>query len=51
MIHPNALSDGDNRGKGDVDGQVGSLTDRTTRIDVVARNKYNGGNGYPDFVI
>ena len=45
----NALSDGDERGKGENNGNVGSSIDIQTRIDVVARNKYNGSKGYPDF--
>ena len=49
MIHPNAMSDGDEKGKGEVDGKVGSSIDIQTRTDVVARNKYNGSKGYPDF--
>ena len=47
--HENALSDGDEKGKGELDGKVGSLTDIKSRIDVVARNKYNPLKGYPDF--
>ena len=44
-----ALSDGDEKGKGELDGKVGSLTDIKSRTDVVARNKYNPSKGYPDF--
>jgi len=49
MVHPNAMSDGDDKGKGDNNGNVGSSIDIQTRTDVVARNKYNGSKGYPDF--
>jgi hypothetical protein len=49
MVHPNAMSDGDDRGKGENNGNVGSSIDIQTRTDVVARNKYNGSKGYPDF--
>ena len=44
----NALSDGDEIGKGQVGdtGTVGSLTDINTRIQIMATNKYNGENGY-----
>jgi hypothetical protein len=34
-----------------VEGRVGSLTDINVRTEVVAKNKYNGTKGYPDFVI
>jgi hypothetical protein len=50
-INLNALSNGDDKGKGDVNGQVGSLTDINVRTEVVAKNKYNDAKGYPDFVI
>ena len=44
----NALSDGDELGKGQVGdtGTVGSLTDINTRIQIMATNKYSGENGY-----
>jgi hypothetical protein len=42
----NALSNGDEKGKGELDGQVGSLTDINTRKDNMGRNVYNGNNGY-----
>ena len=47
--HINALSDGDLKGKGDNNGDVGSSADIILRTDVIARNKYNGSKGYPDF--
>jgi len=42
----NALSDGDNKGKGDVDGQVGSRTDINNRISITGKNEYGDNNGY-----
>ena len=47
----NALSDGDELGKGQVGdtGTVGSLTDINTRIQVINKNKFGETNKYPDF--
>ena len=45
-INKNALSDGDERGKGDVNGQVGSSIDIQNRIANLGRNRYNNGNEY-----
>lgn len=42
----NALSDGDEKGKGDVDGSVGSVTDINIRKDNMGRNVYGGENEY-----
>ena len=42
----NALSDGDNKGKGDVDGSVGSKTDINTRTSNTVKNEYSENNGY-----
>ncbi len=46
--HPNALSTGDEKGKGLVDEQVGGLTDIKTRETSMARNKYNRNKEYND---
>jgi hypothetical protein len=45
-VNKNALSDGDEKGKGDVNGQVGSSIDIQNRIDNLGRNRYNGQNEY-----
>ena len=45
-VNKNALSDGDEKGKGDVNGQVGSSVDIQNRIDNLGRNRYNNGNEY-----
>lgn len=45
-VNKNALSDGDPKGKGEVDGQVGSSVDIQNRIDNMSRNRYNGTNEY-----
>ena len=45
-VNKNALSDGDEKGKGDVNGQVGSSVDIQNRIDNLGRNRYNGQNEY-----
>jgi len=45
--HPDALSTGDEDGKGEVNGQVGGLTDIKTRNAAIAKNKYQkGGKEY-----
>ena len=44
--HPDALSTGDELGKGEVAGQVGGLTDIKTRETLLAKNKYNGNKTY-----
>ena len=44
--HPNALSNGDEKGKGEMAGRVGSLTDINLRIDNLGRNIYNSENQY-----
>ena len=42
--NPNALSDGDEKGKGENSGKIGSLTDINTRTESLSRNFYNGEN-------
>jgi len=44
--NPNALSNGDEKGKGELDGQVGSLTDINTRVDNMGRNVYDQNAEY-----
>ena len=44
--HPDALSTGDEDGKGEVNGSVGGLTDIKTRKTLVAKNKYNSNRTY-----
>jgi hypothetical protein len=44
--NPNALSDGDEKGKGENSGKIGSLTDINTRTESLSRNFYNGEKGY-----
>ena len=44
--HSNAISDGDDKGKGENNGKVGSSTDINTRIDSLGRNKYGPNFGY-----
>ena len=46
--HPDALSDGDEKGKGEKNGSIGSATDIKTREQQVVRNKYNNNNPYDD---
>lgn len=44
--HPNALSDGDELGKGELNGSVGSATDIKMRKSAKAKNMYNSNNEY-----
>lgn len=45
----NVLSDGDDKGKGDLNGSVGSKTDINTRIENINKNTYGNKKPYPDF--
>jgi hypothetical protein len=47
--HPNAISDGDDKGKGQLDKNIGSATDIRNRNESVVRNKYGETKRYPDF--
>ena len=47
----NALSNGDDKGKGEYNGQVGSLKDINSRIENIKRNEYKVDKKYPDFTI
>jgi len=44
--HPDALSTGDEDGKGEVNGQVGGTTDIKTRECSIAKNKFNKNREY-----
>ena len=46
--NPNALSDGDEKGRGQKDdgGTIGTLTDINTRKDLLGRNLYLKNDGY-----
>ncbi len=44
--HLNALSNGDEKGKGEFNGQVGSLTDINTRTENLIKNEYKTKNPY-----
>lgn len=48
-VNKNALSDGDEKGKGELDGKIGSSVDIHNRIDNTGRNKFGENNKYPDF--
>lgn len=43
---PEALSTGDEKGKGELNGQVGGATDIKTRDAEIAKNKYNKNREY-----
>ena len=51
ITNPNAVSDGDEFGKGQKgeNGTVGSMTDIQTRIATVTKNAFGENNKYPDF--
>lgn len=44
--HPDALSTGDENGKGEVNGEVGGATDIKSRNTLIAKNKYNSNKEY-----
>jgi hypothetical protein len=44
--HPNALSDGDEKGKGETTQSIGGKTDINTRENAIAKNKYSRNNPY-----
>ena len=44
--HSRALSDGEEHGKGEKNGEIGSLTDISKRTELSAKNKYNGNDEY-----
>lgn len=44
--HPDALSTGDENGKGEVNGEVGGATDIKVRKTLIAKNKYNNNKEY-----
>lgn len=46
--HPDALSDGDEMGKGEKNGSIGSKTDIEQRQLQKARNKFSANNPYDD---
>ena len=46
--HANALSDGDEQGKGEKDGSVGSATDIIKKETLLKKNKYNSADEYGD---
>jgi hypothetical protein len=47
--HKNAMSDGDDLGKGENGGSIGGKTDIITRVDNIKSNKFNEKNKYPNF--
>jgi hypothetical protein len=44
--HPNALSDGDDLGRGENNGQIGTKTDISQRKIAEAKNRYSANNQY-----
>ena len=48
-VNPNAISDGDEKGRGENNNSVGTKTDINERIGLQSKNKYGQGKTYPDF--
>lgn len=48
-VNPNAISDGDEKGRGENNTSVGTKTDINERIVLRAKNKYGDNKQYPDF--
>ena len=46
ISHPNALSDGDEKGKGELNNSIGSASDIISRESQMARNQYTKANPY-----
>ncbi len=46
VSHPNAVSDGDNKGKGENNGSVGSATDIEARSKSLTKNKFSPNKPY-----
>lgn len=46
--HKNALSDGDEKGKGENGDSIGGITDIKTREALTAKNKYSNNKPYND---
>jgi len=44
--HPNALSDGDEKGRGEQQQQVGTVTDIRKREELATKNMFNKNNPY-----
>jgi hypothetical protein len=44
--HKNALADGDEHGRGEVNGKIGTSVDIEQREKLIAKNKYDGNNEY-----
>jgi hypothetical protein len=44
--HKNALSDGDEHGRGELNGTIGTSVDIKQRETLIAKNKYNSNNEY-----
>lgn len=46
ISHPNAMSDGDTKGRGEKNGQVGTSVDIAMRNRLLAKNKYSKDTPY-----
>ncbi|NJO65272.1 MAG: hypothetical protein HC836_46400 [Richelia sp. RM2_1_2] len=48
VSHKNAISDGDDHGKGENGGLIGSATDIAARNKMLVKNKFSANNPYDD---
>ncbi len=46
ISHSNAVSNGDEKGKGEMNGEAGSATDIKTRNTLITKNKFKNGKEY-----
>lgn len=49
--HPNALSNNDEKGKGELNGSIGSSIDISKRVESLGKNKFTEEKRYPNFEI
>lgn len=48
-VNKDALSDGDEKGKGELNGAIGSATDRAEKTKLVVKNTFTPDNEYQKF--
>lgn len=48
-VNKDALSDGDEKGKGELNGSIGSKTDKTEKTKLVVKNMFTPDNEYKKF--
>jgi hypothetical protein len=48
-VNKDALSDGDEKGKGELNGSIGSVTDKAEKTKLVVKNPFTPDNQYQKF--